>query len=243
MKLEALRTRTGDACLSDRRLDALLAGELDDAARGEAELHLGDCARCAARRQELAGAGAAFLEAHPPAAPVRQPVRLALRRRAALWASAGLAAAAALLLLVRTPSEEVRSKGTGSVGFFVRHGESVRRGGPGERVMPGDALRFVITQREPSYVAVLSRDAAGQASVYFPAAQRALRVEAGVDRALDSSVILDDVLGSELLIALRCSAPIELAPLRAQLEATTSEPTWPAGCEVERLTLLKVWTP
>jgi hypothetical protein len=235
MTLEALRTRSSDDCLSDRRLDALLAGELEGETRALAEQHLSECGRCAARRDEMAGDAAAFLAAHPPVAKV---VRLAPRRRW-LW-GAGLAAAAALFLVVRMPAPAERTKGSGSVGFFVRHGESVRRGGPGERVMPGDALRFVVTQREPSHVAVLSRDAAGQASVYFPAGARALRVEAGVERALDSSVILDEVLGAEQLYALRCKEPVELAPLRAYLGAS-SEPSWPAGCEVERIALLKVW--
>ena len=255
MTLQGMRTRTSDDCLSDRRLDALLAGELDGNAQDQAERHLASCARCAERRSALSADAVSFLAAHPPDharvlsgrsdhGPGVAPV-VARRRARGLWWGAGtaLAAAAALLLMVRPHDLEERSKGPGSVGFFVRHGEKVRRGGPNERVLPGDALRFVVTQREPSYVAVLSRDAAGQASVYFPAAARAVRVEAGVEKAVDTSVVLDDVLGTERLYALRCERPIELAPLRAQLGASASEPAWPEGCQVERLTILKVWPP
>jgi hypothetical protein len=243
MTMEALRTRIDEDCLSDRRLDALSAGELESEAAGAAREHLARCARCAARREALARDAEAFLAAHP-APPAQRVVALSTRRRPrALWWSAGLAAAAALLFMVRSPEPQERSKGEGSVGFFVRHGDTVRRGSSGERVMPGDALRFVVSQREPSHVAVLSRDAAGQASVYFPAGEHAVLVDAGVEHALDSSVILDEVLGTERLYALRCTRAVELAPLRARLAASEVEPAWPQGCQVERLTLLKVWPP
>lgn len=157
---------------------------------------------------------------------------------------AAAAAAAALLLLIgrsplRSEGDEVRTKGTSRVGFFVRHAGVVRRGSERERVTPGDALRFVVTSSVPSYVAVLSRDGAGQVSVYHPSGPRAARVEPGVERPLDTSVVLDEVLGEERLYALTCSEPIELAALSDGLRQGDGEPAWPKACSIERFTLIK----
>jgi hypothetical protein len=249
VKLERLRTRSGDECQSDLQLDALALGALDAAQARQAENHLASCTRCSERRRELVEATRVSAEAlersrsrfSPTAA--RAP-RGSTRRARLAGAVAALAAAAALLLLIgRSPllseGDEVRTKGTGRVGFFVRHAGVVRRGSERERVSPGDALRFVVTSPVPSYVAVLSRDGAGQVSVYHPSAPRAARVEPGVERPLDASVVLDDVLGEERLYALTCSEPIELATLSAGLRQAGREPAWPTACSIERFTLIK----
>jgi hypothetical protein len=250
MKLERLRTRSGEECLSDLQLDALALGALEAAQVVRAEGHLASCERCA-RRRELLGAaarGSAGVLAQKPIPRRSAPLAAAARRpmwRAGLGAAgAGLAAAAALLLfIVRSepaPNGDVlRSKGSSRMGFFVKHGGVVRRGNERERVSPGDALRFVVTSSEPRYVAVLSRDGAGQVSVYHPEGPRAERVEPGVERGLDASVILDDVLGEERLYALSCSTPIEIAGLSVQLRDSEGEPAWPAECTTDRFMLIK----
>lgn len=249
MKLERLRTRSGEECLSDLQLDALALGALDAAQARQAEHHLSSCTRCAERRQGLDDAtrGSAEALARSPSRASLAAGRAARRstRRAWLGGALGaLAAAAALLLLIgRSPllsdADEVRTKGTSRVGFFVRHAGVVRRGNERERVSPGDALRFVVTSSVPRYVAVLSRDGAGQVSVYHPSGPRAARVEPGVERPLDTSVVLDDVLGEERLYALTCSEPIELAALSDGLRQTGGEPAWPVACSLERFVLIK----
>lgn len=254
MKLERLRTRADDECLSDLQLDALELGALDAGRSAQAEAHLARCERCAERRRALAEATRvsarriaasplqALTRARPDAAAGGVGPRRAAGRRWLAGAGAALAAAAALLLVVgREPLDPggVRGKGASHVGFFVKHGAAVRRGAVRERVSPGDALRFVVTSTAPRYVAVLSRDGAGQVSVYHPRGPRAERVEPGVERALDASVVLDDVLGEERLYALTCSAAIELAPLGAALRRAGAEPAWPAECSVDRFVLIK----
>ena len=250
MKLDGLRTRSDDDCLSDLQLDALVLDALDAVQTEQARCHLASCERCTERRRQLgaATAGSAKLLAQSPI-----PGRSALlagasrRARARAWlgaAGAALAAAAALLLFIgRSPlpleGDVVRSKGSSRIGYFVKHGGAVRRGSERERVSPGDALRFVLTSSEARYVAVLSRDGAGQVSVYHPSGPRAERVEPGVERALDASVILDDVLGEERLYALSCSAPIEVARVAAALRGSDSEPAWPAECTMDRFVLIK----
>jgi hypothetical protein len=250
VNLERLRTRTGDECLSDLQLDALALGALDAAQAEQAGRHLSSCNRCSERRRGLEAAArfSADVLAQSPMPGGADRARGAARRStrwAWLGGAAGAAAAAAALLLVlgRSPllpsGDTVRSKGTSRVGFFVKHAGVVRRGNERERVSPGDALRFVVTSSVASYVAVLSRDGAGQVSVYHPAGPVAARVEPGVERPLDQSVVLDDVLGEERVYALACSEPVAVAPLSEGLRRTDAEPAWPEQCSIERFVLLK----
>lgn len=252
MTLEKLRTRAGDDCLSDLQLDALELGALEASRAEQARRHLAECGRCSARQRELGAetrASAEVLASQPRRVGAAPRGSKTAQRRSSprAWAggvAAALAAAAALLLVVGrlsppTGEDGVRSKGTSRVGFFVRHAGVVRRGSERERVVPGDALRFVVTSSVPSYVAVLSRDGAGQASIYHPSGVRAARVEPGVERPLDASVVLDDVLGEERLFALACSAPVELEPLLEALRSSAADPSWPAQCSIERFVLVK----
>jgi hypothetical protein len=249
VNLERLRTRSGEECLSDLQLDALALGALDTAQARQAERHLSSCTRCSDRRRELGEATRSSAEAlarsRSRVSPTMGKAMRGSSRRAWLGGAVTAAAAAAALLLLigRSPllsdGDVVRTKGTSRVGFFVRHAGVVRRGSERERVSPGDALRFVVTSSVPSYVAVLSRDGSGQVSVYHPSGPRAARVEPGVERPLDTSVVLDDVLGEERLYALTCSEPIELAAISAGLRQTDREPAWPRACSIERFTLIK----
>jgi hypothetical protein len=251
VKLENLRTRSGDECLSDLQLDALALGALDDARARQADRHLSSCSRCSDRRHALDAAtrfSADVLARSPSRGQSTETARAVVRRSPrGAWLGGGLAAAAAaaaLFLMIEgapivSGGDTVRSKGAGRVGFFVRHAGVVRRGSDRERVAPGDALRFVVTSSVPSYVAVLSRDGAGQVSVYHPSGPRAARSEPGVERPLDASVVLDDVLGEERLYALACSAPVEVASISDGLRRTDTEPTWPTVCSIERFVLIK----
>ncbi|HVH43483.1 MAG TPA: DUF4384 domain-containing protein, partial [Labilithrix sp.] len=136
---------------------------------------------------------------------------------------------------------DVRGKGAAHVGFYVKRGEHVWRGGDGERVQPGDALRFTVTSATASYVAVMSVDGAHHASVYYPYdGARAVPCEAGGDVALPSSVVLDAVVGNETLIALSCDRAIELEPIRARLDGRPFvHPPAVEGCRVETTRLEK----
>jgi hypothetical protein len=122
----------------------------------------------------------------------------------------------------------------------VLHAGAVRRGGSDEPLMPGDRVRFVARSSAPSYVAVLSLDAAGRAAVYYPDAARAAALPAGAEQAFASSVVLDDTIGPEHWYALFCREPIALAPLQASLQAQGKAWSAPAGCEVETVRVRKV---
>jgi anti-sigma factor RsiW len=253
MSTELNRTR-GQRCISDLRFDRMFAGELGDEETRAIDAHLTSCATCRARREEIAqaqaaGAGTLAAEAgalHARATGGRRKPRAAI----ASGALALVALAAGVWLAVapaRPPADPgepgeqpLRFKGGHGFGFYVQRGAAVYRGGPGERLLAGDRLRFVARTREPRYLAVLSLDGAQRATVYFPSGARAAELAPGeVEQALPASVQLDDVLGPERLYALFCVEPLALEPLRSALAQQRHAFAAPAGCELERLLVHK----
>jgi hypothetical protein len=81
-----------------------------------------------------------------------------------------LAVAAAVVLVVLVPTEDpYTTKGGVSLALHRKRGEGSVRVTPGDALSPGDALRFEVrAEGKSGYVAVLSRDAAGGVSVYYP---------------------------------------------------------------------------
>jgi hypothetical protein len=143
-----------------------------------------------------------------------------------------LALAASLVVALRPDTPLERPKGGGvALGMYVQHGDEVRRAGPGEVVSPGDAVRFSISTPVPSYVAVLSVDPAGRAFIYFPEGGRTVRVPAAPEVPLPLGTRLDETVGEERLLALFCTAPVELEPVRRTLEQAGEAAPLPPGCQ------------
>lgn len=227
-----------EACLSDYTFDRHMAGELDGAEDAAARAHLETCTRC---RERLAALEIERSEFDVP---------LQLPRKRTHWgvriggvASVLAAAAALVLVLGRRPKpahDEVRTKGAeAGLGFYVHHAGAVRAGGPDERVVPGDGLRFVVSTREPRFLAVLSVDGAKRASTYYPADANAALVGPGSELALPTSTELDDTLGSETIYGVFCPTAFLVEPLRHALEIRPTERPSPPGCTVETLHLHK----
>jgi hypothetical protein len=211
------------ACLSDLRIDELLADELAAETAAAATTHLGDCARCRDRERELFEDRARFRAAMPPLR----------RRRRGIYVGvcAAMAAAAVIALVVRGGGgDETRTKGGAHLGLIIVRGSTMHPGGPGELVRFGDTLSYVVTTAEPAYVAVASRDGAGRVSIYVPAEH----VAPGRDVQLSLATRLDATLGTEHLAAVFCTAPIANAVVIGALDRD------PPGCTVDRLTIEKV---
>ncbi len=224
------------ACLSALRLDRWMAGELGPAESDEVRAHTAGCERCASAVEALRAARNVTL---PPLAIARPPARRAFRIRAFVTMAAGFAAAAGLVLVLRTEAPAERTKGAGvGLGMYVLHGGAVRRAVPGEEVAPGDSVRFAVTTPEPAYVAVLSLDPAGRASIYFPEGTRAAPVAAGTGAPLPLATRLDGTVGEERVLGVFCDRPVELEPLRAGLEAGGGGAI-PEGCKVTRWRFVK----
>lgn len=246
--LTDLRTERSEACLSDLRFDEWHAGELEPDAEKLASEHVAGCERCRRRQALLDAERARFLELSVQA-PVPKPITAPRGRglKIRTFAGAALSAAALVALFVAfspgTREEGDRVKGAQRLGFFVRRGADTVEGMPGQRVLPGDQLRFVVTTREVAYVAVLSRDGAGKASVYFPiAGSSAPKLDAALTRPLEGAIELDATLGQERIWGVFCRESFELEPLRRALEEQ-AELRAPAGCAVDELALTKVSQP
>jgi len=226
-------------CPSDRVLDLLLAGALDDASSNALREHMAVCPACSARFAELA----AFRDEVAPSLPQlselvpEEPRLLAFVRRRSGRIGAVLGVAAAVAVWVGRgpseglPTEQTRAKGAAHLAFYVKRGEQVFRGGPGELLRPGDAIEFSYEAPSAGYLAILSLDGAGQASTYFPIGSHAQALSPGT-HLLEQSTILDAVLGRETLYAVWCEAPVELEPMRRALQSSRVAPRVP-GCRSE----------
>jgi len=208
---------------SELSVDKYLAGELTGDAAAVLRDHAAGCTRCGESLDNALATRDAFVFESP---------RLSTSRR--WWRSAAiaapLAAAAAVTLVLAWPHthEAVRAKGTAIVGFFVAHGDAVRRGALTDTVMPGDRLQLVTSATEPGWFAAISDDALGVRSVYVPL----VHIEAGRERSVPGAVELDAVLGRETVTGVFCAGPFE--PQHIDLAAP------PAGCTIDRFTLDKV---
>ena len=225
--MASLETARWQGCLSAFRLDRFRSGELPPTEAAQVQAHLEGCALCREASDVLSQAEAEF---RASAMPLRAPRRKA--RRALLWGAGALAAAAACILALQ-PTASLRSKGPGaSLGMYVQHGQDVRRALPGEALVPGDSVRFSYSSREASYLAILSRDGAGVATIYFPQGLEMAAVPAAEDALLPLATRLDGVLGEETVLALFCPSARALEPLREALQASPQSSPEVPGCKL-----------
>jgi hypothetical protein len=241
--MNLIRTRE-ETCLTDFTLDRWLASELSEREESSARAHLSTCGRCEARHAALRRERERFAA---EAAPLVLPPR-----RARAWhpwlasGGAALAMAAFALLLLRPhgAAEGTRTKGGSTrLEVYVSHGGDVRRGGPGEAVAPGDALRFVVTSLDLPYVAVVSLDGAKHASVYYPSRGEVAPIPLARSFALPESTVLDDTLGEERVFAMFCPRSFATEPLRRAMEAAPDRAPALEGCQAEVLVLHKEGAP
>lgn len=232
-----------DDCLSDLRMDCLLADALPAREAQEVREHLAGCEACSRRFASIRAGFDAWDPSALPRAMVAVPTP---RRRFVVPAlAAAVACAAVALLVVRRPGpsgpdEGTRTKGDAAFALYVQHGADLRPAGALEVVRPGDRIQILYTLERPAYLAVLSRDGAGAVSVYAPDTSRAAwRAEPATAAPLPNSTILDGTLGREEIHALRCLQPIELEPVRAALEADPRGFAPPVGCSEELFVLDK----
>jgi hypothetical protein len=246
----SLAKKRGEGCLSDLRLEQLGHGELAPEDADAVEKHVAGCSTCRARQQELRedaerfASAAASLETllartgHKPRA--HAPIR------AALSVAGALAAAAALVLVLRpvihgseTSAGPTRTKGGPKLGFYVRRGSAVFEGEPGQVVFPGDALRFTVSSTAPTHVTVLSVDGAGRTSVYHPQGPPPDTALSGTNQPLSTAIELDESLGTEAIYGVFCERPVSPDELRAALAQDPRAPRFARGCQFERITLVK----
>jgi hypothetical protein len=236
------RRRRGPDCLSDRALDGVLAGEIRDAPLASARTHLAGCSACASafqaltddRQRFLADANPAALAADALARAAAMPVHSWWRRLAPAFT---VTAAAAVTIILAVPqlhdnidrseqlrSDDLRAKGAVEappalgLAMYVKHTEQADSPQVephwGELLHPGDQIRLTVDNDRAGKVTVLAVDAAGQISVYQPA----IHVAVGRAQRLPQAIELDETLGDEVIVAVRCPDSIATQAVVAAAE-------------------------
>lgn len=119
------------------------------------------------------------------------------------------------------PQDEVRTESASMFGFFVTHRDRIRRGGPRETVMPRDRILLHTTTTKPAWVAVFGDDGSGTRHLYYVA-----ELAPGRQQRLPFSLEVDDTLGDEIVTAVFCPRPFDIAAP-------------PPTCTSDRFTLVK----
>ena len=198
-----------------------------------------------------------FLEKNPWrvfALQVEQRISRERTERKLRWTSwlAGLgfalsAAVAAVVLYQPTPaepSEAVRRKGGISEQMVVApSGRLVLRTAgkqvtSGAVIAPGSELRFSVNTVGYDHVFIAGRDEDGSLSPYYPESWRQSSVLVGVGRGLQlpDSVLLDDIMGKECMIALFSTTPLQGAHVQSIMEGSKSSAE---GILMERICFIK----
>lgn len=211
--------------VSEFAIDRLLAGETDPADAAAIRDHAAGCTHCGALYDDALAVQRELAASLPP---LGLPVPLRRPRWLSPAIAAGMAAAAGLVFVLAWPAKPrelstTQVKGTAIAGFYVAHGDAVRRGAVRETVMPGDRIELFTTAVEPAWFAVTSVDGSGQRSIYVTPRP----IAAGREQVIPLSIELDGVLGAETVTAMFC--PQAFDPLHPRDD-----------CSTDRFTLLKV---
>jgi hypothetical protein len=140
-----------------------------------------------------------------------------------------LAALFALYARILPPKEGERVKGGTALELIVRHASGATEVAySGLAIHPQEAIRFKLSHPTAGYVAIVGIDSAGRVTPYFPETEHAAPIGAGTGQLLDGSVILDETLGPERLVAVDCRDPFPvrsaITEARAALEKAAYDP-------------------
>lgn len=209
--------------IPDALLERYLTDSLDAEQRARIEAALANAPQERARLEALRADSAAFLIRNPPGPLV---AKLQVTRRP-WWRSGpallmeGLAVVAVASLLFALQGEALRNKlfpddpeftvkGSVVLRVYRKRGNSGVPVAPGSQLSPQDVLRFEVKAGASGFVAVLSRDGRGVASVYHPFESAEAAAYDAAQPLLPGAVELDDTLGHEDVYALYSPHPFEL---------------------------------
>ena len=214
-------------------LERYLAGDLPDAERAALEQRLEASPEDRARLDALRADSAAYLIKHPPGplAAKLEAQGSTPKRWAWLLAPLAAVAAGALFFAIPRPAAEPEVTLKGELAFSAWRqlpGHGAERLESGAVVLPGDKVRFEVRAADEGFVAVLSRDAQGRVTVYYP--YEGKQAEAYLPKApiLPGAIALDDTPGAEELWALFSRRGFPLAAFVEQLSRGEA----PAGKDV-----------
>jgi hypothetical protein len=227
-------TRTIPELLLERyRLD-----ELPDAARAAIAREAAADPELQARLDALDRSDAAIREQYAPSVLVPRVRRRATRRVMML---AGALSTAVLALIVAIPRLTVQpddtriKEGGPSLAVYRRTSAGSERLIDGDVTRPGDLLRIGYASGGREYGIILSIDGAGAVTLHLPpSGDRAVHLEPGGIRLLDSSYELDAAPRIERFYFVTGKRPFEVAPVLAAARHAGGAPNalpLPAGLE------------
>lgn len=240
-------------------LERLLADDLAINERNTVELHIESCDTCRAELDALTADEQAFRVDVPYAAfriehEKRKEAKKTRPKWLRLWlpSLATAAAAAGMALIIAIPTspidDGIRIKGAGTaLTFSVFEAGSLRQGIVGETLEPGTRLQLSYDAGDNTHMAVVSIDAAGNTSRYFPEVGDTLvPLPDGAIGRLPFSLTLDGAPGSERFFAVFAKHAASMQTLmRAVGDLRNSDPvgmndlTLPAGLEQSSLLIRK----
>jgi len=201
-------------------LERYLAGELTGEALARVEKAIAESPAERSRVEALRADAAAFLIKHPPG-PIAARLE-APRRSWFQWLLPALAAAAAVLIAIvflRPAEDDVTTKGAMAfTAFRLSSDGAVHELTPNAKVKPGDRVRFSVRVPSDGFLAVVSRDGAGNASVYFPSSST-VSARHGATALLPDAIELDGVLGPERVWAIFSARSFEVSQAIAHVKA------------------------
>jgi hypothetical protein len=222
-------------------LEALRLGLTTANERQWIERHRANCARCDSlaaeldswRREVPAPPLGNRRRATPAAAPSRRPLWF--------WMTGALlapVAAVVLLILPRSASHladpatvgngqpdepAVSAKSAPGLSIVARRGDRVFPVRSGERLRPGDQIRFALTSVTLPYGLIASLDGAGVPNIYFPYNGKAsVPLTPGDRLEVEGSIVLDRRLGPERVFALFSRTPLSAKAVREALASIGS---------------------
>jgi hypothetical protein len=234
----SLQRARPENCLSDLKLERLELGELVGDEGATARAHLESCAVCREASTALAAARAQAAPAVELA--LERALVTPLRPRRRRWVERVIVGAAALaaggavvvgaLEGFRVGREDGRLKGSGfALGVWVKHPSGqIEHASQGARLSPGDEVEFIVSTVQPGYLGVVSMDASGKVMVFIPEGERLAALGEGKLQQQPGGVLLDDTLGPERFVAVRCA---EALP-QSRLEAAARDALARAGGDV-----------
>ncbi|MCP3162277.1 DUF4384 domain-containing protein [Myxococcus qinghaiensis] len=201
-------------CPSDLALEEHLLDANPATAR-----HIVGCAHCQAWERSAAEAARAFARENPRWMAKAQARSSPLRRWAPLLPIAALAAAA--LFILHSPSPEAPRYATKGEELTVYIGGqgAPRAASQGERVRPGEALRFQVAPGSAAFVWIASVDSTGSVSRLVPAEGTTPLAVDGA-QLLPGSAVLDAVEGPERIWAVISREPVSWAVVEQALQGS-----------------------
>jgi hypothetical protein len=216
--------------VGELRLRRFRLGELTTADGAEIARHTGDCGPCRARLKTLEEEQRQFqreisFERFAGGVERARRVPRVMPRRAWTLGITGLAAAAAMMLVLRPSDPEGRNRIKGSTEATVRIGkldasqQRAAAAGSLQALQPGDLVRVGFRAVEPSHLVAVSIDDAGTVTPIYPDSGKALPVEPRPDIQYLPGSIDFTGQGRERLILVLAERPLSVGQVEKAARA------------------------